>query len=311
MKNSILIDAEGRNWSVEQPIGLASIPRDPYSSSYAIHNLGFIRLDFPGASTRVSFRPGTVDGIAMAGAFLAIAASQPKRVALRYYTGAGDEKDQSTDGDRLWNDEIFGDFNGAFHRMEALVDKVAEPEKPPQLFALRRSLDEIAQIANGRLAIVMQRWREAEGILHERLLDQLAQDNKLERMLLVRQEPRTRRMVFEFATDGYLTAQYWGKFMPGQDVEALFDRGYGRSLAETYHSTQEEEVPRLEFVDTTVRVSRIENRRACYHRLLLPWRSPGGDRLVMSTSVLQEVFRDAKKESAKRKGKASLSPVTK
>ncbi len=288
---SVIFDDRDGAWPAYSPDlqrRLGNSQKDFDFPAYAVRNLGFVRADFQEAGARIFLRPKVLATNALTTAFYDMAMRGTQRIVVSHFC---EEEDDIPAPAGPWMDELYGDLGIAYRRVEDLATAAGRLPKLPDYMDVRRPIEEIDRVASGRLAIVLQRWAEAHAILHPELVDQLIRDKRLERFLVVRREPHTQKMVFDFASDGYGTAKYWGKFVIGQDVEALPDREYGRRLAQTYHAVDDEDEPRLDCVDVTLHLSETEIHRACYERLVLPWLSPAGDRLIMSTSILRGSFR--------------------
>lgn len=285
MGGAVIIDDAGRVWPAQTRAlqhGLGNRQQDFDFPSYAVRNLGFVRIDFPApASQCVTFRPDMVAPQAVIGAFFTMTESRPRRIALRYFA-----RDREAPAGDPWHYELVSDSTAALHRIEDLINAAVQHRPSAGYLAVRRPLDEVTQVAAGRLAGVLKIWREASGVWQPRLLEVLQRREAPERMMVARIQSADSQVVVHAAVGSYSCAQHWyGDFSAGQDLAALPDREFGARIASTYRGVAESEEPRLDYVDTEVRLSETEVRRFRYERLVMPWQLDGDDRLVLSTSV--------------------------
>jgi hypothetical protein len=77
--------------------------------------------------------------------------------------------------------------------------------------------------------------------------------------------------------------------MLGREIEEQPDNVYGEWLAAAYRELlqDDESEPGLQTVEAVVSVSDGRAVRTRYERLLLPWRSSGGDRWITSQPILR------------------------
>lgn len=117
----------------------------------------------------------------------------------------------------------------------------------------------------------------------------LAAQGLLERMILLRQRPKTSRLVFTHLGSAIECVR------PGQnlllvdrEVHEQPDREYGAWVAQAYAENLRSGRPKLQSIRATVRLSETTAAQGRYDRLNLPWRTSSNDRFLMTISLTRE-----------------------
>jgi hypothetical protein len=159
-----------------------------------------------------------------------------------------------------------------------------EPQDPAVLFDTQRG----RATALGRMAM---KWRVAFGNFDPSVMGLVSLNGLLPLLTIVGRERPQDRPIMRFigeahrwAGDGYRMNGI------GQPVEAMPDKEYGGWLAQFYESVSVNHQPRFDRVTAQMEYhgeAGKPRRTVRYERLLLPWRTPSGEVLVTSCSILE------------------------
>lgn len=133
-------------------------------------------------------------------------------------------------------------------------------------------------------------WRETRGLLCDEIPAALRAGGVLHRTHLLRQSPRSSRLIIESCAPGVaILRPCESLLMVGREFHELPDSAYGAWVAEAYAEAAQDGRPRLQSVRASIRGTKSGTVHARYDRALLPWRGPGTDRLIMGISLQREV----------------------
>jgi len=172
----------------------------------------------------------------------------------------------------------------------ARLDEIrgAAPGEParPAFFLERMALGRLEEPRRLPLRRAWRAWGKAHGQLSVTELNREAGNvNNRRTLLRVRREQLETSAVSD-AVRAYLPCERMS--MLGRDVEEQPDGIYGEWLASAYRELAQDDVePGLHTVEAVVSSVNGKSVRARYERLLLPWRSPGGDRWITSQPILR------------------------
>jgi hypothetical protein len=172
----------------------------------------------------------------------------------------------------------------------ARLDEIrgAAPGEParPSFFLERMALARLEEPRRLPLRRAWHAWGKAHGQLSVKELTREAGNVNSRRTLLRVQRERLETNAVSDVVQAYLPCERMS--MLGRDVEEQPDGIYGEWLASAYRELVNDAVePGLHTVEAVVSCVGGQSVRTRYERLLLPWRSPGGDRWITSQPVLR------------------------
>jgi hypothetical protein len=142
----------------------------------------------------------------------------------------------------------------------------------------------------GRLSVLdeeLRVWRRAHGQLSRRALNAEIGAINSRRMVIRVSGLRLQMLAVSDVSLTYRPCERMR--MLGQDVELQPDTVYGESLAETFRefALNDANQPGLQEVDAVITKTDGRLVRVRYERLLLPWKSRGGERWITSQPLLR------------------------
>lgn len=280
----LIVDGDGSVWSAYDetlPARWGYPDPDFDLPSFAVRNLGAIDVHVEATQTTVSFRWQTVRQEAMAAALELLGRLPEREIVIRSEVGT-------------WTEETFATLDQATEWIKAnsvLLRGGAGRNmltKPRQLRSLsERPLGKIEE-PDDRLALVFKKWRLSQGKFDSNTATFLVNFGLLERTLVVSESASNHELFFEHIGSAFAlyesSDQSWIFRAQGLRVADQLDRDFGRWIDRTYHDVLDERQPRFDYVDTVIQAQGAEPYRFCYDRLLLPWESPEGMRLISGTS---------------------------
>lgn len=282
-----LIDRHGKVWAYPgDGLGEALGYPDPDFDvwSYAVRNLGAVEISVENGEIVVSMRSATAhaDAVNAAERFLATLGDSPVR--LRYEIGA-------------WIEETYDGLHEAIGRMAGALAETARESRRIAFTAKSRKLDMLSEYrlnridtTEERLSLLFKKWRLSHGTFDAETASFLVRFGLLDRTAIVSEAAGDGSLVFEHwgtAFQAYETYdKSWSFAAPGVPIANQPDPEYGRWVDRTYRAVLDERRPRFEYVDAVIqaRTAAAEPYRSRYDRLLLPWQSSTGRRIVTGTS---------------------------
>lgn len=242
---------------------------------FAVRELGFVHLRPAAHGVIVTFRPAAASHLAVITLAYELFRRQPERVGLVILEQRPEV-------------EIYRGLQGAVRRVEWLMEMARNPVARPSFGAKPIPIARLDRFG-GALLPLYRAWSESAGEWTPGLHDRLRRARLLERAMIVRNPGQSEDLVVEHRGGAF--AHYgrrWSRVARGRHIEDQPDRNYGQWVASGYRDALARFDPKLETVEATISTrSRAETRRSRYHRLVLPWRSAAGDRVVTSVSVLE------------------------
>ncbi len=275
--DDILIDDDGECWETGSRQLLEHLKCDLPDfdlTSYAVRNLGFVRVRVVGANLRITLRPAFLTRPA----FEAVAWQMSVQERERFVVEVAEEDSHF---------EIIPDLEDAVARVADLAGGGVIIR--PDFFCEELSLDRLREHRRSRLQRLAKTWRALQGHLPDDWLLPFRQCDLAERVVLVRMQTDQRGVVVLAGRGFTCFDPSWQTAVIGRDLEEQPDPGYGKRVADSYRLTHAIERPRLELVDAVIKVPGCPVRRSRYERLLLPWRS-GAEMFVSSVSVIRTSF---------------------
>ncbi|MEI9983388.1 MAG: hypothetical protein WDN69_09410 [Aliidongia sp.] len=200
---------------------------------------------------------------------------QVDRAIIEYHGGREEPEMLTTQQDIVARlDEIRGEAPG-------------EPPRPA-FFLERMSLERLDETRRLPMRAAWKAWGRARGRLSVPELNRESGRIDGGRMLLrVQRGERLETNAVSDVVRSYLPCERMS--MLGRDVEEQPDGVYGEWLAAAYRELAEDETPAagLQLVEAVIATPGGRSVRTRYERLLLPWRSPGGDRWITSQPLLR------------------------
>jgi hypothetical protein len=242
-----------------------------------VRNLGYVLLRRQGQMVRAEMRPGLVKPATLIGVYYTLLDLKPQRILL------------SRLGTEAAAHEIFDDVSEFAATIERDIGDAGVQRHRP-LYALSpRSLDRLERPRYARFAPILAQWRDGRGTMPRDLVASLKRDGLQARASLLRNPAGTGRLVYEHVGSGYafVGAACLPLLLIGQDIEMIPDRDYGGFIARSYYECLCDGKPRLEAVSAVIRRSDGQRLWSYYDRVLLPLRTGGGTRFVLSLSEVR------------------------
>jgi hypothetical protein len=133
---------------------------------------------------------------------------------------------------------------------------------------------------------VVDLWRQTRGEISEDIKPALVAGGVLDRMILARQVPKTERLVTEKFGSAFNFLR--ASDIVGRDIDDMPDREYGAWMSESYRKVAHDRRLRVESCQARIRKSSATTVSVRYDRVLIPWRSKGGDLFTMCISIERE-----------------------
>jgi transcriptional regulator with XRE-family HTH domain len=155
--------------------------------------------------------------------------------------------------------------------------------------AVRRPISLLSRSAFDRFRALAELWLSNRGRLPAGIERAVARLGLLHRMVLVRQPPRSSRLVVAHIGAGIeIFRPCESLLLTGRDFNDQHDRDYGDWVAEAYAETLAGDHLRLESVRARICLTAERVAEGRYDRLLVPWIGPYGDRFVMGVTLTRD-----------------------
>jgi hypothetical protein len=277
-----LIDRHGRLWDPydEQLLVLLGDPDPDYDIlAYAVRNLGAIDLEIRDQLAVIRFRRQTVTRVAVEAMLDVLVRDSLREIAIHCES-------------ENWTEKKFSDPTEAVAWIEA--NGIVSGGEARSLVATARRLEALSERRlsrveepEDRFALVFKKWRMSQGRFNSEVGSFLIRFGLLDRTSLV-SEAGDGQLIIEHAAPAYKTYdnydKSWSLLAQGKRVSDQPDPEFGRWIDSTYRAVLNQKEPRFEHVDAVVQAPGTEPYRFRYNRLLLPWRSETGARLITGTS---------------------------
>jgi hypothetical protein len=173
-------------------------------------------------------------------------------------------------------------------RLDEIRGEAAGEAARPAFFLQRMALDRLGEPRRLPMHGAWRAWGKARGRLTvAELKHESGATNAARTLVRVQRDDRLETNAVSDIVRAYLPCERMG--MLGREVEDQPDAVYGGWLASAYRELVEDGQPKpgLQLVEAVIASSGGRPVRTRYERLLLPWRSPGGDRWITSQPVLR------------------------
>ena len=268
-----IIDADGAFWDaadarLEQRLGTDLLRPD--LCDYAVRNLGYIGVQQSGPMPRVKLRPAIVEPGALIELFYWLADRRTPCAAISWL-------------DKTWTDEIVRSAH-LRQRLGALCDR-SRPVAFRRL--LSRPLPLSALQAGSALRLVHDTWSVSKEIT-----DVEAAARRFDRLFggrytITAPTSDASRLIILKIGSGYKSyAAPYLRHAVGTLLEDSPDVHYGQWVGEAHRNVHFAAAPLCGEVDAIIDRAREGAHRVRYRRLILPFASAGGDRLLVTVSSL-------------------------
>ena len=272
-----LIDRRGTSLTVERGLRRISrykLPDDSDPATFAIRHLGMIEVAVGEFGARVRMRPAIVSSRAVSELFFQLGDLRPRRFVLTYFQG-------------VWHEELVPGYTPMTRRVEELVYGVRSRHPDKAFHAEDQPLDPDQSLIPGPFARLLREWVARGGQLPDNMALPFRRSGCLGRTTLVA-ELGDSRMVVAFR-GRHLThygAAGWTRYV-GQPVDRQPDIRFSSAASAIYAEAHLRNAPILQACEGTIAAPSGVGRRSIYDRLILPWRTADGRRLVSGVSHLR------------------------
>ncbi|HXZ00637.1 MAG TPA: hypothetical protein VEI03_11595 [Stellaceae bacterium] len=279
MADGILIDEKGQSstdysWDLVRRFGRFSAHPDPVA--HVVRDCGFIHIRRHGTGARVAMHVGHFGVETLAGTIYALKDRQFPRIIMAML-----REDE-------WSYEIVADAAAFAVSAEQLMAGGID-DWCHSWVAVERKLTALDRREFAKVRPLVEFWRTCRGRMPEDIDGVLGRSRLRDRMVLVRRRPKTSRLVFAHFGAGIECRQ------PGEserlvdhDIHDHYDQAYGAWAATAYAEAMASDSPQLRSIRATIHISDKIMARGRYDRLILPWRSSSGDRLLMGISLTRD-----------------------
>jgi len=282
---TMLVTAEGKWVLPDSDEFLAALgdPKPDYDAvGFAVRNLGFVKFQvIDRIVTEIELCPRNVDLRALLAVERLLCEAGTSLFRIRYLA---DE----------WQSEISASAEQTLARLRELCAPVFEPVLTERFRVEPRDPSVLFDTAVGRatsLGRMAMKWRVSFGNFDPLVMSVAGSNGLLPLMTIVGRKGQDSAPIVRFIGP----AHRWGgdRYRVngiGQPVDSMPDKEYGGWLSQFYESVSENHQPRFDRVTAQMEYhgeAGKPRRTVHYERLLLPWRTPSGEVLVTSCSVLE------------------------
>lgn len=276
-RNGVVIDSDGRRWPDDSSALAKRIGHAWLSGTLAeraVRDRGFIHVRRNDRGARVTLPVGRFSLACLAGTMQLMNELRPVRIVVCLRSDSGSAY------------EMFATVFDFIERAEPLAEGGGIEIRLSRI-AIPRGLHNL-NLPNFALAHpLLKLWKRERGELTPKLQRALL-SNPPQRIVLVRQPPRSSRIVIEhFGAAINMMRPCQALALVGRDVEDMYDRDFGRWTMQGYYEALSSGKARLESMLADIRDPAQITIRARYDRVLLPWSSRGGDKFGLCISLLR------------------------
>jgi hypothetical protein len=275
---SIVIDDKGEAWP-DNPELRRRLGRPDFGSAWAaavVREHGFVHVRIARDSACIALRLGHFSLPALVGAIQAVYDLHPRRVIAHLLTDSGSTYEQFKNMPEL----------------VAYVESLAsdwDPDTKLSRVIIPRDLRDLGLSSFAVARELFQVWKRRRGELGVELHRRLMIEAQRRSTILVRQPARSSRLIVEhFSSPIAFVRPCQALSLIGQDYQNLPDADFGRWSARGYGEALATRTPGLWSMLADLRTPEGAIARSRYDRLLLPWRSAGGDGWVLSLPLLRK-----------------------
>jgi hypothetical protein len=274
--SGLLVDDKGRSWPDDWDLARRIGYADPCTdlSTFTVCERGFIHLRHQHGIARVSVRERRFNLVTFAGALLELGRMDPARIILR----------------------VLSDAPPAFYVFTDLYDFAVQAEPMAAGKPLEMRLPRLAEVRNLRVLNlppfacarpIIDLWRQTRGEFSDDIESALLAGGVRDRMILVRQRPKSERLITEEFGSAFNFLQ--ASDIIGRDIDDQPDLEYGAWMAETYGAALRGRSLRVESCQARIRKSPTTTVSVRYDRVLIPWWAKRGGLFTMCVSIEREL----------------------
>ena len=275
--NKVLIDRRGTVLSVERGLRRFAhhhLPSDSDPLTYAIRHLGLLEVAVGETGARIRLRPALTSPRALTALLYLLGDLRPRRFILTYC-------------DRGWQQELVPGFDPLVLRIEELVYGVRSLHPTEAFHAEERPLDPEVTVMPAAFIKLLRQWVMRRGVLPDNPRYPFQRAGCLGRTTLVEQIGDSRMLV---SFRGHHLTHYgtagWTQFV-GRPVDEQPDTRFSAAASAVYGEAHARQAPILQGCEGTIAAPNGVGRRSIYERLILPWRTQDGQRMVSGVSHLR------------------------
>jgi hypothetical protein len=243
---------------------------------YVVRNMGFVELRFDRGRLRIAARPRLVSPFAVTGLADAVARWRISRIAL------------SLLGDG-WNATIHGTVAGALAQLRHACRETSTHPAWSLFESKKLQLDDLHGPPYDAMHLLSAEWQMLGGEMDREMRSEFLSRRSPANIFLARPSRDRESIVVEHCR---ILDQPWASsWMRRADIDlrAQPDMRYIAWVTRAYRDALGTGRPRLERIRAELRCPERGARLFDYDRLILPWRSPAGERLATVVSVVRGV----------------------
>jgi hypothetical protein len=278
-ETAIVIDDKGEFWPDDTSELRRRLGRSGLGGAWAagvVRNHGFIHIRVGQDCARIALRIGRFSLPALVGAIQAVYDLHPRRIIAHLLTDSGSAYEQfkSVAEFVAYVESLAGNWDADTELSRIIVPRDLRDLDLPS-FAAARELFSL--------------WKQKRGELGSDLHRPLIAEAQRRPTILVRQPARSSRLIVEhFSAPIAFLRPCQALSLIGQDYHNLPDADFGRWSAQGYLETLLARKPHLSSMLADLHAPDGKIARSRYDRLLLPWRSAGGEGWVLSVPLLRK-----------------------
>lgn len=244
---------------------------------YVVRNMGFIELRFGQGRLRIAARPRLVSPEAVAGLAKTVARWRVGGIALSLLLGDG------------WNASIHATVAGALAQLRRTC-REASTHPGWSLFEARKlQLNDLRGTTYDAMHLLSAEWQTLSGEMDREMRGEFLTRRSAANIFLARPSLDRESIVVEHCR---MPDQPWASSWMRRaevDLRSQPDARYIAWVTRAYRDALATGRPRLERIRAELRCPERGARLFDYDRLILPWRTPAGERLATVVSVVRAV----------------------
>jgi hypothetical protein len=236
-------------------------------STYVVANMGYVAIEERRGTVWLRLRPRAVSQVTLAAVLFWLGDRASERVVVSHY-------------DRRWHHEVMGPTSAALARVAELVIDPLEIRGGD--FRRRR-----CRIVTGLLVSLLQRWQDDPAAPFSQPCRDFLQDRLSGRYMVLKCTRWSRRLEICDVGRGFVSFDNdWLSKAVGRRFEDQPDHLFGRWAAKAYYEAISTEQVIIDDVDALIDWPGRSKARRQYQRIILPFRQPSGDHLLLCSSLL-------------------------
>jgi hypothetical protein len=238
---------------------------------YIVRNLGYVLIVDRPDFVRVRLRPMLVSSRTVAALYYSLAERRPRRTAISWMT-------------ERWNHEVCGEPKDLFRRLTDILHGSMRSDPPEPFIATPRSMETVLAPGGHPFAPLLRGW--LKGSWRDDIMEAVRSHGLWDRAMLAERDGASGQFFFRHSGGSIqLYGGSWAEKAVGRRVADQPDPAYGQWIADGCAAVDEAKAARCELVHATVTRADGEVQRWRYERLMLPYQTADGRRLVLSVSA--------------------------